>query len=91
MGTKAVSVKLSAEEHQRISALAEKRDRSAHYLMREALLEHLEREEWRISFEEEAEAAWVHYMETGEYHTLEDLEEWAKKPDGPLPPCRIKS
>ncbi len=88
MSMKAVSVKLSAEEHARVAALAGKMDRSAHYFMREAILEHLAREEWRISFEEEAEAAWVHYKTTGEHHTLEDLEEWAKKPDGPLPPCR---
>jgi predicted transcriptional regulator len=88
MGTKAVSVKISSEEHARLAALASKRDRSAHYLMREAIVGFLEYEEWRNDFEEEAEASWVHYKTTGEHYTLEDLEEWAKKPDGPLPPCR---
>ncbi len=88
MGTKAVSVKLSTEEHERLAALAGKRDRSAHYLMREALLGFLEYEEWRNDFEEEAETAWRDYQKTGEHLTLDDIKEWAAKGFGPLPPWR---
>ena len=88
MTVKALSLKLSLEEHERISVLAGKKDRSAHYLMREAVLDYLEREENRISFEEEAEFAWRNYKETGEHLTLEDMQAWAKKPSGPLPPWR---
>jgi predicted transcriptional regulator len=85
MATKAVSVKLSEEEHARIAVVAGKRDRSAHYLMREAVLEHLEREEQRISLAEEAETSWRDYKETGEFISLDRAVTWAKSGSSELP------
>ncbi len=85
MGTKAVSVKLSTEEHDRIAALAAKRDRSAHYLMREAVTSYLEREEFNLSFAEEADAAWRDYKETGEFISLDRAVEWVKSGNTELP------
>lgn len=85
MGTKAVSVKLSTEEHERISALAGKLNRSTHYLMREAVSAYLAREEFNQSLAEEADAAWRDYKETGEFISLDRAVEWVKSGKAELP------
>ncbi len=85
MGTKAVSVKLSTEEHARISALASKLNRSAHYLMREAITKYIEREEFNQSLSEEADAAWRDYKETGEFISLDRAVAWVKSGKTELP------
>ena len=85
MSMKAVSVKLSAEEHARMAVLAGKKDRSAHYFMREAILEHLEREEQRIGLAEEAEASWRDYKESGEFISIDRAVAWAKSGVSELP------
>jgi predicted transcriptional regulator len=85
MRTKAVSVKLSEEEYARIAVVAGKRDRSAHYLVREAILEHLEKEEQRISLAEEAEASWRDYKESGEFISMDRAVAWAKSGSSDLP------
>jgi predicted transcriptional regulator len=85
MGTKAVSVKFSAEELARLAVIAEKRDRSAHYLMREAITEYLAREEFAQSLAEEADAAWRDYKETGEFISLDRAVAWVKSGKTELP------
>lgn len=79
---KAVSIKLEDSERERLAVLAEAKQRSPHYLMREAIREYLGREEWRVDFLKEAEEAWRDYQETGLHLTLEDLEDWLKQPAG---------
>jgi predicted transcriptional regulator len=81
---KAVSLKLDDRERARLAALAEKKKRSAHFLMREAVVEFIEREENRLAFFEEAEEAWKDYKETGQYLTLDDMEKWAKASGRPM-------
>ena len=60
-----ISVKLDAEEHLRLKALAETRQRKPHSLMKEALRQYLDREEQRESFHQEAMDSWREYKETG--------------------------
>jgi predicted transcriptional regulator len=89
---KAVSVKLEDADRERLSQLAAKTRRTPHYLMREAVLSFLDREEKRIAFREEAEAAWADYKETGLHLTLDDMEAWSKaSPAAPLRPWRKSS
>jgi predicted transcriptional regulator len=78
VSTKAVSIKVSPEELARISAVAGKRDRSTHYFMREAITEHLAREEFKQSLAEEADAAWRDYKESGEFISLDRSVAWVK-------------
>jgi predicted transcriptional regulator len=85
MGTKAVSVKFSPEELARIAVIAGKRDRSTHYLMREAITEYIAREEFKQSLSEEADAAWRDYKETGEFISLDRAVEWVKSGKSELP------
>ncbi len=88
MATKAVSVKLSDAERERLAQLAQKKRRSSHFLMREALLDFLEREEKRLDFVRDAEEAWTDYMESGAHITLDDLADWNQSRPAPLPPWR---
>lgn len=86
MMTTAVSLKLSEDERHRLSVIAKKQKRSAHYLMREAVVGFLEREEMRQNFHEEAEASWKDYKESGRHLSLESIEAWAKSGRRELPP-----
>lgn len=85
MGTKAVSVKFSSEEIARLATIAGKRDRSAHYLMREAITEYLSREEFKLSLSEEADEAWRDYKESGEFISLDRAVAWVKSGETELP------
>lgn len=71
-----VSIKLDAQEQERLRLLAAQRQRTSHYLMREAIRQYLDREEARESFKQEAVAAWAEYQETGQHHTGTDIEAW---------------
>jgi predicted transcriptional regulator len=92
MATKVVSIKLDETDQARLASLAEARQRSSHFLMREAIAEYLEREDKRAAFIGEAEAAWEHYQATGEHVTLDEIDAWANRlesePDLPAPQCR---
>ncbi len=72
----AVSVKLDVAEQERLRALSQTRNRSSHYLMREAIRQYLDREEARESFKQEALASWSEYQETGLHLTGGEVAEW---------------
>jgi predicted transcriptional regulator len=74
--TTAISVKISPQEKKRLAAVAKQSKRSAHFLMREAMLSFLDAEEQRISLIREADAAWKEYKETGVSYSIEDAEAW---------------
>lgn len=82
----AVSLKLSEEERLRLSVLAKKQKRSAHFLMREAVVGFIERAELRQSFIEEAESAWQDYQETGLHLSAETMRKWVESGEKKLPP-----
>ena len=70
------SLKLDAEIRARVQQLAERRRRSAHWLMREAITQYLEREERREQLRQEALAAWAEYQATGQHATEEEVDAW---------------
>ncbi len=74
----ATSVKLDDELKDRIQKLAKSRDRSSHWIMREAISEYVTREELRESFKQEALDSWKEYQETSLHITLEETREWLK-------------
>lgn len=90
---RAVSVKLDDDDRARLAALAARKKRSPHYLMREAVRAYLLREEERASFIQEAQDAWNDYQRNGRHVTLEDLEAWAERletnPSEPPPKWRV--
>lgn len=90
---KAIAVKLGDLERGRLVELAKVKQRSAHYLMREAIREYLQREEARQGFIAAAEASYVHYKETGMHVPLDEFAAWTDDvvvlPEAPPPKCHV--
>ena len=72
----ATSVKLDDELKSRIQNLADARQRSAHWIMREAIRDYVEREEARESLKQEALTSWAAYQETGQHLTGQETRDW---------------
>ncbi len=72
----ATSVKLDDDLKGRVHHLATIRQRSPHWVMREAIKQYVEREEARESFRQEALDAWAAYQETGEHLTGQEVRAW---------------
>jgi predicted transcriptional regulator len=70
------SVKLDAKTKTRLQRLAEARRRSAHWLMREAIEQYIEREEQRERLRQDALAAWREYQATGRHVTATEADAW---------------
>jgi predicted transcriptional regulator len=74
----ATSIKIDDELKSRVQHLAERRRRSAHWIMREAITQYVEREEARESFRQEAMASWAEYQETGLHLTADEVNAWLR-------------
>ncbi len=72
----ATSVKLDDDLKSRIQRLANARHRSAHWIMRTAIQDYIEREEVRENFKQEAIASWTSYQETGQHLTGQEVRNW---------------
>lgn len=87
-----LSLKLSAETRQRLRELAELKHRPAHALAREAVEAYIEHEQALIGRNQEAEAAWVHYQDTGLHVSGEEaiswIKSWGTSHELPTPVCR---
>jgi predicted transcriptional regulator len=70
------SIRLRKDQKTRLSAIAKAQDRTAHSIAAKALSEFIEREEARLSFKNETDAAWQHYQETGLHVTQDELFGW---------------
>ena len=86
-----VTVKLDASDRDRIASLAAMKKRTPHYLMKEAILEYVQREEARQNFIKAAETSFEHYKETGLHITLDEFSAWVddvqKNHDAPIAAC----
>ncbi|WP_034999029.1 CopG family ribbon-helix-helix protein [Beijerinckia mobilis] len=72
----ATSIKLDEELKQRVQHLASARRRSAHWIMREAIAQYVEREEKREGLRQDTLKAWEEFQATGLHATAEDVEKW---------------
>lgn len=79
MATSTTSLKLDDEVKSRVQRLAQARRRSAHWIMREAIEQYLEREEKLAAFQQSALAAWEEYRATGLHVTGEEADAWLAK------------
>jgi len=74
-----------------VQTLAGLRQRSAHWIMREAIAQYVEPEEARESFKQEALASWKAYQETGLHLTGQEvrscLNNWGADAETELPEC----
>ncbi|MDX1706148.1 CopG family ribbon-helix-helix protein [Pseudidiomarina sp.] len=87
----ATSVKLNDDLKKRVQQLADVRQRSAHWIMREAIHDYVEREEKREAFKQDALNAWEAYQSNGLHLTFAEADAWLAKleagDDAELPPC----
>lgn len=87
----ATSIKLDDILKLRIQQLAESRNRSAHWIMHEAIKEYVEREEAKEKFKQEAMASWKAFQENGQHLTHQEvndwLESWGSEKESEIPKC----
>ena len=74
----AASVKIDDKTKNRIQYLAGIRNRSAHWVIREAIRDYIEREETRGNFRQEALESWTTYKETPHHLSGEEVRDWLK-------------
>ena len=74
-----VSVKLDQDTRACIERLAASRRRTAHWIMREAIGQYVEREEKRESFRQAGIDAWHAYQADGRHLTQADADKWLAK------------
>jgi len=87
--TTTVGVKLDETTRDRLKHLGEVKQRSTHWLMREAIRKYLEEEEACEARNRQADAAWEEYRRTGEAVSNESvmawLDSWGTDQEGPCP------
>lgn len=87
------SLKLDNDLKNRIQHLAEVRQRSAHWIMQEAIRNYVDREEKRDALKQDALQAWDAYKEDGLHLTLEEADAWLAKleagEDAGMPECHV--
>jgi predicted transcriptional regulator len=87
----ATSIKIGDALKGRVQQLAAQRRRSAHWIMREAIEQYVQREEARESFKQEALASWTAFQETGRHLTGQEvlswLESWGGDAEAEQPEC----
>jgi predicted transcriptional regulator len=87
----ATSLKIDDALKARVQRLAGLRQRTAHWIMREAIAQYVAREEARESFKQEATASWAAYRETGRHLTGQEmrtwLDTWGTEVETALPEC----
>lgn len=75
----ATSIRIDEDLKNRVQRIADIRYRSAHWIMREAIRDYVEREEAKERFKQEALASWTAYKETGRHLTDEEVQEWLSR------------
>lgn len=82
MGTavvRPVAIKIEPDLKERVKRLADARQRSPHWLMREAIHQYVDREEKREAFRQDAITAWNEYQTTGLHVTMKEGDAWLGK------------
>jgi predicted transcriptional regulator len=89
----ATTIKLDREMKNRVQRIASAHRRSAHWVLREAVAQYVEREEKRENFRQDALKAWAHYQATGLHVTAAEADRWLAKleagKDAAPPKCHV--
>ena len=72
----ATSIKIDTETKQHIQLIADRKHRSPHGIMLEALQDYIKRDEVKEQFTQEALASWKSYKETGQHLTGQEVQNW---------------
>lgn len=71
-----VSIKIDEDIKARVKRLADARQRTSHWLMREAINQYVDREEKREAFRQDTLKAWEDYRATGLHVTADEADAW---------------
>ena len=71
-------LRLDSQTQDRLEALGKRRDRSPHYLMKQAVERFLDQEEAVEAERDEMQARWEKFAVTGEALDHDHVKEWAK-------------
>lgn len=71
-----VAIKLDEDTKDRVKRLAEARQRTPHWLMREAIAQYVDREEKREAFRQDTLKAWANFRDTGLHVTADEADAW---------------
>jgi predicted transcriptional regulator len=86
-----VAVKLDQDIRDRLKRLAEARDRSTHWMLREAVAQFVAREEKREAFRQAGLQAWEEYQATAKHVTHDEADAWLARleagEDADAPEC----
>jgi len=87
-----VAIKINEDIKARVKRLAEARQRTPHWLMREAITQFVEREEQREAFRQDTLKAWEDHRLTGQHVSASEADAWLAKleqgNDAEPPACR---
>lgn len=90
-----ITLKINTSISDRVKQLADARQRTPHWLMREAITQYVEREEKREGFRQDAIRAWTDYQETGLHVTGQEaiawLQTWGDDHEMPAPVCHAQN
>ncbi len=85
------AIKIDPDIKERVKRLAAARQRSPHWVMREAIRQYVEREEKREAFRQDGLKAWYEYQVTGLHVTAAEADAWLARlesgEDVPPPEC----
>jgi predicted transcriptional regulator len=71
-----VAIKIDQDTKARLKRLADARQRTSHWLMREAITQYVDREEKREAFRQDTLKAWESYRATGLHVTTDEADAW---------------
>ena len=88
-----VAVKINPGIKDRLKRLAEARQRTPHWLMREAIEQYVAREEKREASRQDGIKAWEAYQRTGRHATADEADAWLAQleqgQDAEPPECHV--
>jgi predicted transcriptional regulator len=77
--TRPMTIKLDQDTRERVQRLADARQRTSHWMMREAITQYVEREEKREAFRQDGLKAWHDYQANGLHVTAAEADAWLGK------------
>lgn len=73
---KPVAIKIDEDTKSRLKRLADARQRTPHWLMREAIAQYIEREEKREAFRQDTLDGWEAFRASGQHVTADQADAW---------------
>lgn len=91
--TRPMTIKIDQDTRERVQRLADARQRTSHWVMREAISQYVAREEKREAYRQDGIKAWCTYQANGLHVTSEEADAWLAKleagQDAEPPECHV--